>query len=190
MNDITPVPWSNIPRVFIKKSRKLVVLAALAMPVSVVLALSVLTGCPAFVAAIPTIGEVVSDAAAILGMISQSVATYYRSNPNPTEQAKIEAGITRAQQALVLGEQTLTGVQNASAGQIAQAFAAFSAAYGDLMTLIAPLGIVPAQPISVVPVIGDGGVMVSAPPRLVVQTPTVVKLVRSTALPNVVPVAR
>jgi len=138
------------------------------------------TGCPAFIAALPTVGEIVADGVAILGMISQAVAAYFRSNPNPSEQAKIENGITKAQQALITGEQILSGIQNATAGQTAQAFAAFSAAYSELMQLIAPLGIVPAQPVVTTSDAGAVAVAAISPtPRLAVPTPLAVRLVKS-----------
>jgi hypothetical protein len=137
------------------------------------------TGCAALVAALPTVSEVVSDAVAILGMISQGVASYFRASPNPTKQAEIEAAIAKAQGALVLGEQGLAGVEHATQGQMAAAFASFAQAYSEMMALLGPLGIVSAQPTASTPADGgSGALMATQAPRLVVPTPLAVRAAR------------
>jgi hypothetical protein len=148
-----------------------------------VLSVASTPGCAALATLLPTVSEVVSDGVAILGMISSAVSSYFRASPNPTLQAKIEAGIQKAQQALVTGGQLLAGVEGASQKQMATAFADFSAAYGDLMQLIAPLGIVPAQPVTpVASLASDGGAPAlaapSAAPVLVVPTPLALRAAR------------
>lgn len=158
-----------------KLHRPLLLLAVIALGECGISTLTGTLGCAALTAALPTVANVVSDATAILGLIEGVVAAVFRSSPNPTMQTQIEAGLQRAQLALIAGEQALAGISNASAGQIKAAFASFAVAYVDLMRLVAPLGIVPATTIAPAP---DGGPLSTppGPPRLVVPTPQVLRL--------------
>jgi len=121
--------------------------------------LAMLPGCSAagVVAALPTVAEIVSDGVAILGMVNSAAETYFRAHPDNSKQAAIASAIQKAQAALVAGGQALAGVEHVTTGQTAAAFADFATAYEDLMALVAPLGIVPAQPIA------DGGALMAAP---------------------------
>ena len=143
------------------------------------------TGCAAFIAAIPTVAEIVSDGVNIVAMIESAVTAYFAAHPSPAQQA-IAAAIQRTRLALQAGEAALAGVKSVTAQQQAAAFADFVTAYTDLMGLVAPLGIIPAQPVStpaVLPLVVDGGALpvTAAPmpaPRLVVPLPLAVRAAR------------
>lgn len=159
------------------------VLLAVVLGSGAAAAAATLTGCPALIAALPTVSAIVSDAIAVVGMIEGAVTAYYQSHPGTSAvQTEIVAAIAKTKAALVTGEQTLAGIENASQAQMAAAFSDFSAAFGDLMTLVAPLGIVPAQPVvqTVVSVI-DGGApkATQTQPAAVIPVPLAVRVVRS-----------
>lgn len=158
---------ARVRTIFVLVTSFLLSFAAISMPVA-------LTGCSAagFAAALPTVAEIVSDGVAILSMVSTAVETYFKNHPgNTTQQASIDAAIQKAQAALVAGGQALSGVQNLTAGQTAAAFASFSQAYADLMALVAPLGIVPAQPVA------DGGALLAkASPSTFIPTPLALRV--------------
>jgi len=143
------------------------------------------SGCAALVAALPTVSAVVSDAIAVVGMIESAVTAYFAAHPGTSAvQTTITAAIAKTKAALVTGEQALAGVEQASQAQMAGAFADFSTAFGDLMALVAPLGIVPAQPVvtTVLPIVSDGGVTKAAPIQpgaTVIPMPLAVRIVRS-----------
>jgi hypothetical protein len=103
-------------------------------------------GCAAFVAALPTVAEVISDAVSFIGAIKDAVSARFAAAPNPTLQATISASIAKVEDGLVAAQRVLVGVQNASQNQLVAAFAQFTAAYGELMQALGPLGILPAQP--------------------------------------------
>ena len=147
-----------------------------------------LTGCAAFAsltAAIPMVSEIVSDGETILAMIETGVQAYFAAHPSASQTAILNA-LTRTRQALVAGGQALAGVQNVTAGQEAAAFGDFAAAYADLLALVAPIGIAPAQPVTVLPTVvadagaADGGARVAAvaAPSMLVPTPLALKAVR------------
>lgn len=137
-------------------------------------------GCAAFIAAIPTVAEIVADGANILGMIETAVTAYFADHPNPAQQA-IAAALQKTHLALQAGEAALDGLKNVTAAQQAAAFADFATAYGDLMALVAPLGIISAQPVSHG---ADGGLAdagplaAAAPVRAIIPLPQGVRAAR------------
>ena len=137
-----------------------------------------LTGCAAwqtFVAALPVVSGILADGNGVLNMIENTVNAYFLGNPNPAQQAKIDAALTKTQQALLAGERALAGLTDATEGQVAAAFTDFAAAYAELMQLIAPLGIV-SESATVTPSV-TAGAPAKAP--TVIPDPIVLKIVKA-----------
>lgn len=111
---------------------------------------SSLSGCAMFQrAVVPVIDDVVmvaQDALAILNAIRAAEAVFFLANPDPRAQAEVENAIGDANLALDAALQTASGTKSLSASDANAGFDAFRQAYGDLVTLVAQLGIVRADP--------------------------------------------
>lgn len=154
--------------------RTIAIAAALSVGIPVTVVAT--TGCPALVAAIPAAADIAADGLTILSLIETAVASWFTAHPlqGPVN-ASIQAALVKAKQALVTGEQALAGVRDLTVGNEAAAFAAFAAAYQDLMALVAPLGIVPAQPF-----VADAGTLTATQaPVLAVPTPLALRVTRT-----------
>lgn len=100
------------------------------------------TGCGASFQTVAGYVELgVSDAESLLGFAKSMVDGYFAAHPDPASQAKADQGIAAAQLALDSGLRALEGVQDVSQSQAQAAFAQFAAAWNDLATMLAQLGV-------------------------------------------------
>jgi hypothetical protein len=159
---------------------RLLLAVALSLPAMGAAAIAV-PGCAAVTAALPTAVEIATDAVAVVGFIKSAVSAYFASNPtNPSLQGTINAAIAKVEQGLITAEQALAGAASVTKGDIQAAYGSFYAAFTDLLSLLAQIGIVPQAPIAVLPAAVDGGVVAKATPapRASFQLPLVVRIIQ------------
>lgn len=112
------------------------------------LAAALLPGCAAFQkVVVPVLSDVLlvgQDALAILNAIQAAESFFFLAAPNPEAQKTVEMALSDASLALDAALQLAGGAKDLSAEDADNAFAAFRAAYGDLVVLLKRLGV--AQP--------------------------------------------
>ena len=83
------------------------------------------------------------DAQLILTTIQGFSNAYFFAHPNSSQQTAINADITNAETALDGAIRTVNGISDITQAQADGAFANFEAAYKDLLTLVAAIGVLP-----------------------------------------------
>lgn len=108
---------------------------------------STMAGCAAFAAAVPIISEIAnwaSDASNDLSLIEQFVALFFAQNPNAKAQADINAAIAKCRQLIATTQAADSAAADLSQDQFDASWAAFRAAYSDLVALLSNTGVVPS----------------------------------------------
>ncbi len=109
----------------------------------IMLALSAIAvpACAAFVSALPVIIAVANYAAMVLDDIQHFADIWFRTHPDASKQAAVDAAVSKCRAALALAERATAGAEALDQKQVDAAFADFREAYTALLDLVAPIGV-------------------------------------------------
>jgi len=123
----------------LKAFAKLLGLTIAAM--TMVVFLFVMTGCAAFWNALPAVTTVIETGNTVLAQIETWCDAYFRARPNDALQAKIDEGLTKTRDALIVLEDATRATKDIHDANLQAALAAFEDAYQVLLELVSPLGV-------------------------------------------------
>lgn len=126
---------------------------------SLLAALTLSPGCATVAAWLPTVIAYVQDGAIVVDTIERFADKYFDSHPGTDLEKKADLAIARTRAALDAVLHVATGADNINKAQVDAAFDEFRKAYGELVALLAPIGV------------SSGGALRAAPGHLTVPAP-------------------
>lgn len=113
---------------------------------TLLLLVSLLTGCAAFATAIPVIESALTDSALVLKGIETTYDAYQLAHPvSPADRAEYQQLLAQAYDTLRTGERVVTDAKEVDQGQYDAAFRDFAGAYSTLTAFLKDRGITPAS---------------------------------------------
>lgn len=98
-------------------------------------------GCATVASTLPTVIAAVTDGIMVLDSIENFIDLYFRAQPNPGKQAKVDEAVARARGALNAALRIAKGADNLNQAKVDEAFAEFRKAYVELIALVGEFGV-------------------------------------------------
>lgn len=108
-------------------------------------------GCAAIASALPTVISAVVDGMSIIDQIQHFVDAYFANKPDKEKYEQVAHAIARCRSALNTANRIANGAEKLNQEKVDDAFTDFRVAYQELMVLVGPLGVVPADALGVDP---------------------------------------